>query len=120
MNTKRIDNTEDIIDSRDIIARIADLETDENGLDECDKEELTNLRALAEEASGCSDWQFGEGLIRDSYFEDYAQEFAEDMGAIDKNSQWPNNCIDWEQATRQLQMDYMSVDFNGIEYWIRS
>lgn len=120
MNTKRIDNTEDIIDSRDIIARITDLETDENNLDEYDKEELTNLRTLVEDASSSSDWQYGETLIRDSHFEEYAREFAQETGAINFNIQWPYTCINWGQATRELQMDYMSVDFDGIEYWIRA
>ena len=26
---------------------------------------------------------------------------------------------DWERATRELQMDYTEVDFDGVTYWIR-
>ena len=29
-------------------------------------------------------------------------------------------CIDWAQAARELRMDYTSVDFDGVTYWIRS
>jgi hypothetical protein len=58
-------------------------------------------------------------MIRDSYFKEYAQEFAEDIGAINKNASWPNTCIDWDQAARELQMDYTSVNFDGVTYWIR-
>ena len=38
--------------------------------------------------------------------EDFAQETAESMGAVDKNANWPMNCIDWEYAARELMHDY--------------
>jgi hypothetical protein len=116
---QEVDNTQDILDSRDVIARIEELEEDEEKTDN-EKEELKILKELAEEASGSPDWPYGETLIRDSYFTEYAQDLAEDIGAINSESNWPNNCIDWEQAARELQMDYMSVDFDGVEYWIRA
>lgn len=116
----------DVIDSRDVIARIEELENElcpsdeSDGTDNAEREELATLVALADEASDyADDWQYGETLIRDSYFEDYAQELAEDIGAIDSNATWPNNCIDWGRATRELQMDYTPVDFDGVTYWIR-
>ena len=85
-----------------------------------DADELRILKALADEASGyAADWQHGETLIRDSYFKEYAQELAEDIGAIDNNASWPLTCIDWVQATRELRMDYSAVDFDGVTYWIR-
>jgi antirestriction protein len=37
---------------------------------------------------------------------DYAEELAEDIGAIDHDAGWPMNCIDWDRATRELSMDY--------------
>ena len=78
------------------------------------------MGALAEQAEGyAADWQYGEQLIRDSYFKDYAMELAEDIGAVDANASWPNTCIDWDQAARELQMDYTSVEFAGVTYWIR-
>jgi hypothetical protein len=114
-----IDNSQDVIDSRDVIARIEELEEMEEREEE-ETEELEALRALAEEAEGyASDWRYGETLIRDSYFQEYAQELAEDIGAINRDASWPNTCIDWEQAARELQMDYTSVDFAGVTYWIR-
>lgn len=121
MNTPS--NSDDTIDSRDVIARIEELESflETEGLLNSDAaEELHTLRTLAEEASGyASDWRHGGTLIRDSYFEDYAQELADDIGAVDSSASWPVNCIDWEQAARELQMDYTSVDFDGVTYWIR-
>src|SRR5689334_22116322 len=82
--------------------------------------ELKALQSLAEEAEGyAADWKHGETLIRDSYFKTYAQELADDIGAIDANASWPMSCIDWDQAARELQMDYTSVDFDGVTYWVR-
>ena len=129
MTMTRPTNTDDVIDSRDVIEAIEELESElemEEGvisadcpLDEEDLAELAELRALAEEAEGYSgDWPHGAALIRDSYFEDYAQQLAEDTGAI-PNNDWPLYCIDWECAARNLQMDYTRVDFDGVEYWIR-
>jgi hypothetical protein len=84
-------------------------------------EELKALKALADEAEGyAADWRHGETLIRDSYFERYAQELAEETGAIDRKAGWPNNFIDWEAAADALKMDYTSVDFGGVDYWVRS
>ena len=114
--TTAITTNEDIIDSREVIERIAWLELD---TDEDDQEELTALLDLQEQAEGYSDWPHGATLIRDTYFESYAQELAEDIGALNDTDQWPNYCIDWERAARELQYDYTSVEFDGVTYWIR-
>lgn len=37
--------------------------------------------------------------------EEFAQQTAEELGLIDSKAQWPNNCIDWEQAARELMYD---------------
>lgn len=113
-----ISNRDDLIDSRDVIARVEELEDNEER-DEDEEEELTALRALAEEAAGCGDWEHGETLIRDSYFEDYARELADDLGLI-KDAGWPYTCIDWGKAATDLQIDYTSVEFDGVTYWLRS
>lgn len=125
--TDEITNQEDIIDSREIIARIEYLESERESAENPDEwddsdegQELKALKALADEASGSADWTYGETLIRDSYFEDYARELAEDIGAIPKDLGWPCNHIDWEGATNALKMDYFSVEFDGVEYWIRA
>jgi len=162
-----ISNFDDLVDSRDVISRIEELESDRQSLvdmiaeaeeelvdavddtsviadfepnivdklkeeieesrkeleewDESDDaEELEILKSLAEEASYSPDWAYGKTLIRDSYFEEYAQQLAEDIGAINREASWPNDCIDWSQAAEELQQDYSSVDFDGETYWIRS
>lgn len=147
-----ITNTDDLIDSRDVIQRIDDLETElreefdtrhaDRDTDMIDfdnwlvtlahdtspmpdpfmhhADELLELRELAAQADGyTADWTHGATLIRDSYFETYAQELAEDIGAIKREMQWPYTCIDWAQAARELQHDYTAVEFDGVTYWVR-
>jgi hypothetical protein len=152
----------DIIDSRDVIKRVSELESDlqtahdaavevmrdtdfaalpenerldyivpedfeewltvqaEDSGEQCDDaEELIRLRALADEASSSPDWTHGEALIADHYFETYAQELAEDIGAVNRDASWPNNHIDWEAAAGALQQDYFSVEYGDTTYWIR-
>lgn len=120
--TNQISENDDIIDSRDVIARIEEL-SELNAAEEDSEEEteeLVALRELAAEASDyAADWEYGETLIRDSYFERYAEELADDIGAVDANATWPHTCIDWERAARELQIDYTSVEFRGVTYWIR-
>lgn len=164
-----IDNNEDIIDSRDVIKRLAELESERSDLedeateareafeekvgkpyDEASAEEIDEkdandeeaaflakqaavtewdadngddlkaLKSLDEQASGyASDWRHGASLIRDSHFQRYAEQTAEDLGLIQRKVSWPYTCIDWEKAAYELQMDYTSVDYDGVTYWIR-
>lgn len=118
MGVRDISNSDNVIDSRDVIENIKNLEDTE---DPEEQEELEALQALADEAEGSPDWEHGETLIRDSYFEDYARELAEDTGMVKGNEDWwPLRHIDWEAAADELKQDYFSVDFDGVEYWIRS
>jgi hypothetical protein len=117
-----IHNGMDIIDSRDIIARINWLESepdDDDLLTEEEQEELEALQKLQMDCEDYSEWGYGMTLIRDSYFEEYAEGLAEDIGAIDRNANWPLNHIDWEAAANDLKMDHTCVDFDGVDYWFR-
>lgn len=118
MAKREVNNSEDILDTRDVLARIEELEADDER-DEDDSEELAALLAFKAEFEGCSDWNYGEALIRETYFKTYAQELADDIGAIDRNANWPCNCIDWDEAADLLRQDYVGADFDGITYWIR-
>ena len=42
--------------------------------------------------------------------QEFAQQQAEDLGLINEAATWPNNCIDWEQAARELMYDYSEAD----------
>jgi hypothetical protein len=136
MTTTEISKFDDLIDIRDVIARVEELrelrgpvstsnpDDDDKSQDELFSE-LTALESFLEECKGNGGDEQWEGdwypvtCIRDSYFENYAQELAEDIGSIKSDAQWPYTCIDWEKAARELQMDYTSVEFDGITYWVR-
>lgn len=81
-------------------------------------EELVKLKAL-EEACDSSEWKHGVTLIRYDYFETYAQETAEEIGAIAKDASWPAMYIDWERAADALKMDYTVVEWDGVTYYYR-
>lgn len=94
-------------------------------LTEEERAEIDSLRALLEECKGNGgdeqwrgDW-YPVTLIRDSYFREYAQELADELGLVPEDYSWPTSCIDWDQAARELRMDYTSVDFDGVTYWVR-
>ena len=58
---------------------------------------LHQLRELLSELEYCAgDFGYGANLIRDSYFRDYAEQFADDIGAINSENSWPAYCIDWD------------------------
>ena len=122
-----IDNTEDIIDSRDIIDRIEELTSlvDETGEGE-HIAEWKALTALAKQAEPESrDWLHGETLIRRSYFVDYITDLIHDCYEMPKemhSGAWPyrHMSIDYEEAAKEAEQDYASVDFDGVEYLIRS
>jgi hypothetical protein len=123
-----ITNREDIIDSRDVIARIEWLESFHDDCehyedhDDDEHDEYEALTNLAEEADGyAADWKYGETLIRGSYFQEYAEQLAEDIGEIHPADgyKWPHSHIDWEAAAEALKQDYTPVGFDGVEYWIR-
>ena len=128
--TQEITSSDDLIDVRDIIARVEELEStvdedDQDTYDVDDAAEYAVLTSLLSDLCGNGgdeqwkgDW-YPISLIRDSYFEDYAQELADDIGAINSDATWPNNCIDWERAARELQVDYTTVEFEGATYWYR-
>lgn len=143
-----INNAADVIDSRDVIARIEELQDERQSLADAleeaeadddaaateaaqaalqewdgseDRDELRALLALQDEARGYSDWQYGATLIRDSYFADYARDLAEDLhGGKIRDAEWPMSHIDWEAAADALQQDYTCVSFDGVDYWVRS
>ncbi len=129
--SERYTNRNDIVDIRDVITRVEELEVEVPELEEDqteddthaeEREELARLLDLLADCEGGGDeewrgnWYYGT-LIRDSHFEAYAQELAVDIGAIDSKAGWPNNCIDWETAARELQMNYSSIDYDGVTYW---
>ena len=126
--TKSIDNSADQIDSRDVIERMDYLRDEAEECMACRANDCANddhlefqaLHQLAEEAEGyASDWTYGAALIRESYVVEYAQELAEDIGAVKSDAEWPARHIDWDAAAEELKQDYTEVDFDGVTYLVR-
>jgi hypothetical protein len=124
-------NDQDIIDSRDIIDRIEELKElieGEGCEDACTeyKLELAMLEDLAKQGEAeSSDWVHSETLIRRSYFVDYTEELINDCYEMPKqmhSGDWPfrHMTIDYEAAAKELEQDYSSIGFDGVEYLIRS
>lgn len=134
---------DNIIDSRDIIERLEELQDELERLEDmvtvaadCNKEdaedalndfkqsfEYDELNVLTDANDDGEryviDWKHGETLIRDDYFEEYAQHLAEDIGAIDKDAVWSACHIDWEAAANALKIDYFTITIGGMDYWTR-
>lgn len=115
-----------ILDSRDIIARLDDVddELDDDDLDDSERTELENerdaLRHICAQGEDSPDWPYGETLIHDDYFVEWAKQLADDIGAIDANAGWPLAHIDWEAAADALRQDYFEIEWDGHTYWLHS
>ena len=122
-----LDLSADLIDVRDVIKQFEELEELQESGDyletpDCELSSLRKLLAELEGTGGDEQWRgdwYPVTLIRDSYFKTYAQELAEETGAVDADAKWPNNCIDWDHAARELQYDYTGVDVSGVTYYTR-
>jgi antirestriction protein len=82
-----------------------------------DGEEYKGIQDLKDQFG--REWFDGVELIREQDFEEYAQDFAERIGAINHNADWPACHIDWEAAANSLMADYSSVDYDGETYYFR-
>ena len=110
--------SEDRIDTRDLVDELAELEADPDA----DQDRAQAIRALFDALSNYAGDSQEDGifLIAKDAFEDYAQELAEDIGAIpNSEAGWPLYCIDWEWAARELTQDYTTVDFDGTTYYFQ-
>ena len=117
--------TDPIIDSRDVIDRIEDLEDqldDTSALadDQDLQDELDIWRLFQQEGDPAEDWAFGVMFIADDHFVTYAQELAEDIGSVPRDdTAWPFTCIDWEAAAEALQVGYTPITVAGRTFWAR-
>lgn len=128
-------NMDDVIDSRDVIARIRELEGELRDLEDAADEAADDTVRCAEVLAEISDWKSqngdeltalrafaadvdGEMLIRESYWPTYAQELVEDVGDLPRGI--PSYIvIDWEATADNLKVDYTEVDFDGVTYLVR-
>ena len=133
--TNAISNLDDTIDSRDVIARIEELEAERVAIESPDSvfietkrlieefdnseegQELIALKALAEQGEAYApDWKYGAQLINEDYFEEAMDEMLEDCGYIPRDlPSFLTITVDYGA----LKMDYTKLDFDGQTYYIR-
>jgi hypothetical protein len=94
-------------------------------LDLFDKEELDILSEVILVGEQSPDWSYGETLILDAHFQDYTEELINDGWEMPKefdSNSWPWRYmkIDFELAADELKSDYISIDVQNEEYWIRA
>jgi hypothetical protein len=147
MRTNDISNRDNVIDGRDVIARIDELESKRTDLADAVEEAKTALADAVEEAKTSADdltaaltewdeengdelkalkalvegyvddWTHGAKLIRRTYFVEYCEEFCKDIGDLPKDI--PSYLeIDWDATAANLEADFTSVDFDGVEYLV--
>ena len=141
--TRTIDNTQDVLDSRDVIERLEELQGERQDLldifndceegseerqdadqalkdwDEDNGEELASLRQLNEEGEQVAeDWIHGATLVRESYWVEFVEEDLKELGYLPKDlPHWIE--IDWERTAENVRQDYSTVDFGGVDYYVR-
>ena len=121
-----ISNSNDVLDVRDIIARVEELreQVEPESLDEDEAAELATLTDLLDQLKGYGgdeqwegDWYPGT-LIRRSYFVEYCEELVKDIGDLPRDL--PSYLeIDWTATANNLEVDYSTVDYDGVEYLYR-
>jgi hypothetical protein len=139
----QISKYDDVIDSHDIIYRYEELRGEKENLQDAidsaaeefgeDSQELLDAEGDMEDwarenqpemdilddliyqgQKTTSGWNYGVTLVRDSYFVEYAKEFA----GYDEVKSWPYNHIDWESAADELRNDFTDIEFDGVTYWV--
>ena len=133
--TNAISNTDNTIDSRDVIARIEELEAERVAIESPDSvfietkrlieefdnseegQELIALKALAERGEDYApDWKYGAQLIHEDYFEEAMDELLEECGDIPRDlPSYLTITVDYDA----LKQDYTELDFDGQTYYIR-
>jgi len=116
---RTISNNDDIIDSRDVIARI-DWLYDSFQPGDPEEGEYLSLTALAEQGeNGAEDWLYGATLIRYSYFTQYVKYDYPEIHH-EAFSKLPEGLvIDWQATAEGQRTEYTELTFDGVTYLVR-
>lgn len=142
---KELDLESDVIDLRDIIARVEELEDElqseyqayseseddpmeyddwEYGGDSEEIQEYKELKKILDELKGCGgdeewrgDW-YPITLIADRYWIDYVEDLVSEIGDLPRDL--PSYLvIDWEATANIIQQDYSNLTIGDEDYWYR-
>ncbi|NTU69226.1 hypothetical protein HGB13_00130 [bacterium] len=99
-NDRREDAEEELTEDEKLLEQIEEYGINESDIDAC----RAYLEAMGSGTDLSDFLESYQGEYRSD--KDFAQETAESCGLINEGAGWPNNCIDWEQAARELMYDY--------------
>lgn len=81
-------------------------------------EHCKDIRDFCDELEGYGNFEHGESIIHENYFEKYCEDLCDDIGAVSKeNAHWV--VIDWTATADNLKMDYTEAEFEGETYYMR-
>lgn len=101
-----VNNSRDIINTKTVAKRICDL-----------TESLDALKQLRENFPGTPiEWSAGAILIKDEFFEDHIKQIVAEQLT---ESAWLLPHIDWVGAVSFAIKNYLSVNFDGVTYWVK-
>lgn len=115
-----LDGTDEFFDSRDVIARIEELEDEREEWLISDRKEYDELVRFRDEAEReFEDWRYGVTFTHEDSLAEWAKEYAEDVDGV-QTSRWPFKHIDWQAAADELKEDDLKeVTLHGVTYWGR-
>jgi len=76
--------------------------------------EIEEINELENEINN-GEWEFGTYLIDEDDFEEYCEEFCNDVGYISRDT--PSliaNNIDWKGIADDMKQDYSEVEYRGV------
>jgi hypothetical protein len=80
--------------------------------------EIQEINELEDEVG--SEWEYGVTLIEEDDFEEYCEDFCNDVGYISRDTpQLILNNIDWKGIADDMKQDYSEVEFRGTTYLYR-
>jgi hypothetical protein len=101
-----VNNSRDIINTKTVERRIVEL-----------SESLGILMKLRESFPGTPlEWSAGATLIKDEFFEDHVKQIVAEQLT---ESAWLLPHIDWPEAACSRLHGYLSINFEGVTYWVK-
>lgn len=121
MALREISNRDDLVDSRDVLARVEELESDRIGW------ELMELRDLVAQLRtvGGDRPEDGQTLIRENHLADYVKELYMEctdqdlLRQVQEQLEGPWKHVDWAAVAEDERSDYTEVTWAGVTYYVR-
>ena len=83
--------------------------------------EYEDIKNFIDELEGYGDFKYGETIISEDYFTDYAEDLVKDLGYLTDNlPALIENNIDFKGIADDMKADYMEVDYQGTTYLMRA